>query len=312
MNLNFNNAKTIIIRTANRGVILTQKHSPELLLGAGIVGVVASTVLACKATLRVNEIKADTMINLAKINDAKNKHDKKIYSEDDYKRDLVLAYFQGGAQIVREYAPAVGLGVFSIGLLVKSHNILSKRNAAVVAAYKILDDGFKKYRERVLQNLGPEEDAYFLYGIPEKRIKTKVVDPETGKKIEREELISGPPSMLIDNQSVYARFFDSSSTQWRRDYNMNLFFLKAQQNYCNDILKTRGHVFLNEVYDMLGIPRSKEGAVVGWLYDSLGDNFIDFGIYSPVNELNRDYINGYKDQGLLLDFNVDGIIYDMI
>ena len=310
--MDMNNIKNNLILKTNRGILITKKFSPELMLGLGIIGVVTSTVLACKATLKVDQIKKENQEIIDKINHAKEEIDPKVYSEQDFKRDMGAAYVQGGIRYARLYLPAISLGALSISMLVGSHNILSKRNAAVVAAYKVLDSGFKTYRERVINQLGEDEDRYFMYGLPEKKIKTKVVDPETGKKVEIEEVVCDPPCMLIGNESVYARFFDSSSTQWRKKHDHNIYFLKMQQNYANDLLKSHGHLFLNEVYDMLGIPRSKEGAVVGWVYDSNGDNFVDFGIYNPVNELNRDYINRYEDQGLLLDFNVDGIIYDKI
>jgi hypothetical protein len=115
----------------------------------------------------------------------------------------------------------------------------------------------------------------------------------------------------VDNEpSGYARFFDESSVQWRSDYTHNTFFLKTQQNYANDLLKIQGHVFLNEVYDLLGLPRSSAGALVGWVYegDDIGDNYIDFGIFAPENV---DALNGYVPR-FLLDFNVDGVIYDAI
>ena len=91
-------------------------------------------------------------------------------------------------------------------------------------------------------------------------------------------------------------------------------FLRAQQQYANDKLIAQGHLFLNEVYDMLGLPRTKAGAIVGWVYDdnnAVGDNFVDFGIYDVHRETARDFVNGYE-RSILLDFNVDGVIYDLI
>ena len=111
--------------------------------------------------------------------------------------------------------------------------------------------------------------------------------------------------------SDYARFFDESSALWTKDSNHNLVFLRVQQTYVNDLLRRRGYVFLNEVYDMLGIPRTKAGQVVGWLYDegsTMSDNYIDFGIYS---DRNKDFVNGLKNTALL-DFNVDGCIIDKL
>ena len=116
---------------------------------------------------------------------------------------------------------------------------------------------------------------------------------------------------VIQNVSQYARFFDDSCTGWMKDAEYSLLFLKNQQDYCTDKLKTQGHLFLNEVYDSLGIPRTKAGQIIGWIYDEespIGDNCVDFGLYL---DRNKDFVNGYKTTALL-DFNVDGNILDLI
>ena len=120
--------------------------------------------------------------------------------------------------------------------------------------------------------------------------------------------------------SQYARFFDETSPYWYKNSGnrsndgpeMNLFFLRAQQNYANELLKHRGYLFLNEVYDMLGMPRTKAGQIVGWIYkenNTDGDNYVDFGIYKT--EKNAKFVNGFENS-ILLDFNVDGAIIDKI
>lgn len=114
--------------------------------------------------------------------------------------------------------------------------------------------------------------------------------------------------------SQYARVFDDGCTGWTRDAEYNLLFLRQQQTYANDLLKARGHVFLNEVYELLGIPKSKEGQIVGWVYEEnnpIGDNHIDFGIYDCSTVAQRNFINGFE-RSVLLDFNVDGCILDRI
>ena len=87
-------------------------------------------------------------------------------------------------------------------------------------------------------------------------------------------------------------------------------FLNQQQNYANDKLRRQGYLFPNDVYDMLGIPKCKEGQTHGWVYDEknpIGDNFVDFGIYNISRRKNRDFVNGYE-KVILLDFNHDGNI----
>ena len=208
------------------------------------------------------------------------------------------------------YAPAVILGTVSIAAILGGHNILRKRNIALAAAYTAVDKGFKEYRGRVIERFGEELDKELKYNIKAKEIEETVVNEDgTETTVKKTVNVADP-----NTTSIYARFFDDGCTGWTKDPEYNLMFLKDQQRYANDILKSRGHLFLNEVYDMLGIPRSTAGAVVGWIYDEkcpVGDNFVDFGIYDLYDEKKRDFVNGYE-RTILLDFNVDGEIYKMI
>ena len=282
---------------ASKGLLL-QKTSPHLLFGAGVVGVVGSTVLACRATLKMSDVLEEAQGNLHTAKEL----DHPDYSEKDRKRDISLIYFQSGVQVFKLYLPAIVVGGVSIAALTQSHRILSSRNAALTAAYTALDKGFSQYRARVVDKYGEEEDRNLRYGTREEQI----TDPETGKK-------QTVTRVATDCEpSVYARFFDPYSTSWSKEPEYNLIFLRCQQNYANDLLRARGHVFLNEVYDMLGIARSKAGAVVGWVLSKNGetDNFINFGIFDGDDRA-RDFVNG-REGAILLDFNVDGVIYDKI
>jgi hypothetical protein len=284
-------------RGVARSTLLAQKNSPGFLLGAGVVGMVGTTVLASRATLKVHAIKEEAKTNLEMARTLQ--HDD--YSETDRQKDISLIYFQTSIKVARLYAPAVILGGLSIAALAHSHNILTRRNAALTAAYAALDKGFNEYRARVVEKYGEEEDRNLRYGTRE----VEVVDPDTKEKKTVKRVDPGDPS-------IYARFFDNSSASWSKEPEYNLIFLQCQQNYANDLLRARGHVFLNDVYDMLGIPRSKAGAVVGWILSPNGDtdNFINFGVFDD-RERTRDFVNGFEG-AILLDFNVDGIIYDRI
>lgn len=282
---------------ASKGLLL-QKTSPHFLFGAGVVGVVGTTVLACRATLKMSDVLEEAQGNLHTAKEL----DHPDYSEKDRKRDISLIYFQSGVQVFKLYLPAIVVGGVSIAALTQSHRILSSRNAALTAAYTALDKGFTQYRARVVDKYGEEEDRNLRYGTREEQI----TDPETGKK-------KTVTRVATDCEpSVYARFFDPYSTSWSKEPEYNLIFLRCQQNYANDLLRARGHVFLNEVYDMLGIARSKAGAVVGWVLSKNGetDNFINFGIFDG-DDKTRDFVNG-REGAILLDFNVDGVIYDKI
>lgn len=279
-----------------RNALLVQKGSPGLLLGAGIVGMVASTALACRATLKMSTLVEETKDKL----DTARTLEHAEYTEKDRSRDISLIYFQSGVKTAKLYGPAIVVGVVSIAALTRSHHILTTRNAALTAAYTALEKGFNQYRARVVEKYGEDADRDLRYGSQ----KVQITDPKTNKK-------KTVTRVGLDEPSIYARFFDKTSDNWSKEPEYNFIFLKAQQNYANDLLHARGHVFLNDVYDMLGMERSQAGAVVGWLLTRNGttDNFITFGVFDDTSEKARDFVNGFEG-AILLDFNVDGVIYD--
>lgn len=295
----------------NRALLGTKKYSPEILMGVGVVGIVASTVVACKATLKASDIIADAQEDLEKIKMvAEDPKYVDQYSEEDLKKDKTILYTQTGLKIAKAYLPAVGLGVASIACLVSSHNILKKRNIALAAAYTTIDKSFKEYRKRVTDRFGEEVERQIRHNIKAHEIEETIVDEDGNEK----KITKNVETCEIDGYSEYSRFFDDGCTGWEKDAEYNLVFLKAQQQYANDLLRSKGHLFLNEVYDMLGIPRSKAGQVVGWIYDPenpIGDNYVDFGIYDVNKRGSRDFVNGYE-RTILLDFNVDGNIWDLM
>lgn len=284
-----------ISRKIARQVLLAQKNSPSIMFGAGVVGVVGSTVLACKATLKLESVLSEAQNNLS----IAKRLDHPDYSEDDRNKDIALIYVQSAVAVGKLYGPAVVVGAASIAALTHSHNVLNRRNAALTAAYTALDKGFAQYRQRVVEAYGEDKDREFRYGSE----KVEITDPKTKKKKTVDRVIPGAPS-------IYARFFDEYSASWSKEPEYNALFLNCQQNYANDLLHARGHVFLNEVYDMLGIPRSQAGAVVGWVLSDNGDNYIDFGIFNGRGAT-ADFVNG-REGSILLDFNVDGLIWDLI
>lgn len=279
-----------------RKALVLKKNSPDVLFVTGVVGAVGSTVLACRSTLKLSETleKAQRDIDLAE------QIENPEYTDQDKQHDLMVIRVRTVVEIGKLYAPSVILGVVSVAALTKSHTILKERNAALTAAYVVLERGFNEYRQRVIDRYG--EDTEREIRFPREKIKED--NPATGREHTVE--IIGE-----NGASIYAKWFDNESPSWEPDPEINLIFLKCQQNYCTDLLRARGHLFLNEVYDMLGIPRTSEGAVVGWFLDGTGDGFVDFGIWPNDEEKVRQYING-RGGSLLLDFNVDGLIYDKL
>lgn len=311
-----------ITRTFNKAAFKFKKHSPEILVVAGVVGVVGSTVMACKATTKVNDILDDTKDQLDKIHEAGERlengetlmlKDGEEYTVEQNKKDLTIVYAQTALKFAKLYAPSVIIGGLSITAILTGHNITRKRNIALAAAYTAVDKSFKEYRGRVVERFGEALDKELKYGIKSKEVD-EVVTNEDGTESVVKKTVDVVDATNPMNVSEYARFFDDGCAGWTKDPEYNLMFLRDQQRYANDLLKSKGHLFLNEVYDLLGIPRTKAGQIVGWIYDEKhpnGDNFVDFGIYDTNKTANRDFVNGYE-RTILLDFNVDGNIWDQM
>lgn len=291
-----------------------KKYSPEILVVAGIAGTIASTIMACKATTKAGAIIDETHERLEQIHEAEElgKAEKVDYTLEDAKKDTTIVYLQTGLKFAKLYGPSIVLGALSITSILASNNILRKRNIALGAAYAAIDKSFKEYRGRVIERFGETVDRELKYNIKALKVDDVEVDPETGKEKKVKKTIDVIGSGL--ECSPYAKFFDEGSEYYEKDPERNLFFLRAEQNYANDKLRARGYVTLNEVYERLGIPTTRAGQIVGWVYDldkPNGDNYIDFGIYDIYREKNRDFVNGYE-RSILLDFNVDGDILDLI
>lgn len=302
-----------LTRTFNRTGLKIKKHSPEILLAAGIVGVVVSGVMACKATLKVNEILDESKQQIDTIHSvAADPNMAEKYTAEDSKKDLAIVYTQTAVKMIKLYGPSVGLGVVSLGCMIGSNRILSKRNVALAAAYTAVDKSFKEYRGRVIERFGKQLDKELRYNIKAKEIE-EVSKDENGHEAVKKEVVD----VIEDDPNTYSPYaivFDDGNEGWDPDPERTKFFLIQQQNWANERLKAKGHLFLNEVYDMLGARRTKAGAQVGWVYDEknvVGDNYVDFGIFDTRRSKARDFVNGYE-KVIILDFNVDGYILDLI
>lgn len=298
---------------SNAGLQL-KKHSPEILMGVGIVGTVASTVMACKATTKIDGILEPTKAKVDIIHQGmEDGHVNGVeYTVEDGKKDLTIVYTQTGLQLLKLYAPAIAVGALSIASIVAGHNILKKRNIALAAAYAVVDKGFKNYRKNVVERFGESIDKELRYNIKAKEIEVETTD-ENGNKTTKKEIVNVVGNGT-DMPSDYARFYDETCNSFDKcDREFNLMHLRKQQDWANELLRSKGHLFLNDVYEMLGIPKTKAGQVVGWIYDPKNthiDSYVDFGLYSG-NENSRAFVNGLEP-AILLDFNVDGPIYELL
>lgn len=325
---------------AAKAAFALKDKAPEILVGAGILSIGAGVFFACKATVKVSKIKDEVKEEInSSVNEAKetlSDIDKVVdgeipvkegeeYTLTDAQKDKGIVYgktfgsvVKSGFKVAKEYAPAAGFLVTGIALVLFSHKILRDRNAALLTAYTALDSAFKVYRQRVIDKGGKELDAEFLYGTKTEITEKKVKNPETGLEetvIETEEVPNYPLG------SPYARIFDSANSVIYEDADStndyNRMRLQQAEAWVNQRLKAKGYIFLNEVYIHLGLEPSQEGQFVGWIYNSeRGDNYIDFGIdLSYTDPRFKDYIEDYgvrKRRKIVLDFNVDGVIYDKI
>lgn len=300
--------KTEIMKSVNgvtsKAVMKLKKHSPEILVVAGIAGTVVSAVLACKATTKVAEILDETKGTLDTIHEGMETGaiNGQEYTNEDGKKDTVVVYAQTGMKLAKLYGPAIILGTLSITSILASNNILRKRNVALGAAYAAIDKSFKEYRGRVIERFGEQVDTELKYGIKAKKFEEIEVDPETGKekKVKKTVMVADP-----NLQSDYAVYFDSKSRNYETNPDYNRMFLKAQQAFANDKLQTRGHLFLNEVLDDLDLPRTPAGQIVGWTKDG-PDGYVNFRIV----EVERETEDGRHEPAFLLDFNVEGNIWE--
>lgn len=314
-------------RACSKASLILKKNSPTILMVAGIVGVVGTTVLACRATVKASDILEDSKKELDDINTAKrifvdkdvteeeeemyeivNDDGSDKYTEEDYKNEVVSVYYKSAVSMLRLYGPAVLVGVASVACLIGSNRILNKRNLAVTAAYNIVQNQFDKYRERVREDLG--EDADYKYRHIHSTLKKGDVvgqDKETGEDIVLDQDTDVICRDDYDGKSDYAVIFDEySSKEWKKQVGYNRFFIQSQEQYANYLLHSRGYVILNEAYDLLGLPHTSAGQVVGWV-DGGKDNYISFGLPN-IHDAEDDQF----ERDFLLDFNVDGVIYDKI
>lgn len=286
-----------VSRRLARQILASKRNSPHIFFAAGVAGVVASGVLACRSTLKLEE-------TVDEINDEIEKAKQSVIDrnlepgahERAHSNAIILAYSKGGVKIGRLYAPSIVLGGLSIASLTGAHVQLARRNAALASTLALVTKAWDDYRVRVQDEIGEERELDLYRGIRE---ETHKID---GKN-EKIKVQSG-----TGGYSPYAKEFDASSFYWRNNAESNLFFLKCQQNWANDRLNAYGYVFLNDVYESLGLEKTTAGQIVGWVRNGDGDGYVDFGLYETHTLA---FLSGHEPS-LILDFNVDGPVYHLI
>lgn len=286
------------INSVGRAGAVIQKFSPQILTAVGVVGVVTAGVLAAKATLRLEDVVDIAKADMDAVNDKKANLTAEEYSSAQHKRDVTKVYFKTGKNLGKLYGLPVFLGVVSISCIIGGQGVQYKRTVGAVAAYKTLEETFERYRAQVINEFGEEKDQEF----------------RSSYKVHEETDAEGNVTTTVHGDfsgKDFTAFYDAKNPNWKNAPDYNLMFVKAQETYANQLLSSRGHVFLNDVFDGLGMPRTHEGAVLGWVLDKDGPNFIDFGIVDMQNKSAR-FLGTDKEFGdcIMLDFNVQGMIWD--
>ncbi len=305
-----------LMNTANGSIDILKNNRDKILLVGGIAAGIGTVITASRATLKAKDIVEEHKTNKRFIDEA-IELDPGYNCSTTHKRDKLINNIGTVANIAKVYAPSVVLGATSIACLVGEHcvmqtkiNNLEKSVASLSAAYIAVDTAFKAYRKRVVAKYGEEEDRRLRYDITE---ETKEYTDEKGKKKKEKyekinDLSPNDTSKFFD--ATCASFLFQDPMKYKPDWDANLEFLQGIENWANQVLSVNGYLFLNDVYEALGIPITDAGQVNGWVLDEDDpDNLkkkISFGIYKPTNHM---ILNGGDDDlGILLEFNIDGVI----
>lgn len=300
--MKFNLPTAITSRLGHTGLI-AQKHSPQFLFYGGLVLAAGTVVTACRGTLKLESVLDEISQSREDIARA-NEQNPGRYSEKEISRLNTYVTGRGIAKIAKLYIPSVALGVAAVACLTSSHNQLMRRNAGLSAALVATERALDRYRDRVRDHVG--EDKELAIWRDEREESVPVLDDEGRETKSKVKIKTG------GGYSQYARLWgQDTSNEWDPEATYNLAKLRSVQELCTMILNSRGHIFLNEVFDELGLDRTPAGAVVGWLAPKYGgkDGFVDLGVLRPGHEPEwLDFARG-RENHILLDFNVDGEIW---
>lgn len=233
------------------------KHSPEILTGIGIAGMITTTVLAVRATPKA----------LILIEEEKRRQNKELYEDAERKRldshprvDRLKPI-----ELVRTtwvcYIPATITGALSIACLIGASSVNIRRNAALAAAYSLSESALKEYQEKVIETIGEKKEQEIRDAVAKDKIQREPV-------VNKEVIITGYGEHLC--YDPIAKYFKSDIEKIRR-----------AENILNKRLISEMYVSLNDFYCEIGIRPSELGDELGWNID---DGLIDFHFSSQLAE----------------------------
>jgi len=299
-------AGTLAVKTSMK----LRKYSPEIMLAGGLIAGTAAIVTACIATKKAEPVVEEARRELADIQNAiviNEDGQEESLTPKEIKKETFVVCKRLTWNLCKVYGLAAFLFLISVGLILGSHGVLKQRYISTTLAYKALDEAYKDYRERVKEAVGEEKERHFFHGTEEKGEKT-IID-EAGEATTIKEAVK----VHDKKYSPYEFDFNAQTCpgNWEAHSDYNFTFLRNAENYFNDLLNSRGHVFLNEILDYLGFKRTPEGAVTGWVKGNGGDDYVDFGVFDYYTDEYCDQNDGYI-KNIHLNFNVDGVIWDKI
>lgn len=310
---------TTFTKNLHRTGLKMKKHSPEIMMVAGAVGIGVAFVMACKASMKVNDILEDAKSEIEDIHTEAEEGTCEIQpTEEETSKALTHVYVHTGLELVKLYAPAVVIGGLSLASLLTSNRIYRNRYISAAAYAKTMETTLKEYRGRVVERFGKDLDNELRYNIKAKEVEETTVDENGNEVVTKKTVNAIDPTTLNEFAVFYEEYVRDKkggfvrNPDWCEDNEYNIAFLRQRERYANDILHSRGHVFLNEVRALINLPPTKAGQLVGWVDDPNGDGdcFVDFGL-TESSQNYMDFLDG-TDEAILLNFNVDGNILELI
>lgn len=216
------------LSTFTKSVQVTLKrHSPQILTGLGIAGMVATTVMAVKATPKALKICED--LRHEYVND---------YQEEPTKIDYVKAAWKC-------YIPAVVTGAASVACIVGASSVHVRRNAALATAYALSETAIKEYKEKVVETIGEKKERSVRDAIAKDHIEKNPVT--------KNEVILTEKGNTLCYDMLSGRYFKSDVDK-----------LKRAENELNRLMLDEGSVSLNDFYYEIGLDDIKLGSQLGW------------------------------------------------
>nr|DAU77989.1 MAG TPA: hypothetical protein [Caudoviricetes sp.] len=286
-----------------------KKNAPTIATAAGVVGLVGTSVLASRATLKAQDVVEQHKKNVAEVDSSvkeigkierESESKEELYNVNDYRKEMASVWVKTGVEMLKLYGPAIALGLASAGAIFYGHNEMQSRVAGLTSALNIAQVTLDKYRKQIEENLGTDQE--------------KAIYDESQLEVEKDKNGKIVNISVPTRDESLGRFFDRGySSSWQPSSSDNSVFLRCQENYFNEMLSRRGYVFLNEVYTALGFEETPEGQLLGWYVEKGKEHdrieFISDDWDFVTSQVAKEVVS---DKAVWLDFKVDGVIFDKI